>query len=310
MNKLHQWTQSQLCMGTVVSIKVVSSRDAEDAAQSSVEQAFALIRQVEHVCSRFDEDSEVRRLCQHSGVPIRVSDMLFNVIQFAWEVADTTGGVFDMTLGHRLESYGFNRHYLTEETTAAASSAVQSEHSYLDVVLDEDNHTILLKKPLLIDLGAVAKGFAVDLAVTVLNSYEGFLIDAGGDLYAGGHNESGNPWLIGIQHPFHKSETMGTLQLTNAAICTSGSYERPSPIAEHTHHLIDPHTGASPADIVSCTVIAPFAMMADAFSTAAFILGPTQGAELLGDMELEGLWITSALHVHMTKEMGSYHYEQ
>ncbi|UOF92576.1 FAD:protein FMN transferase [Fodinisporobacter ferrooxydans] len=307
------FVQSTLCMGTVVSVKVVTAH-AEMEAKECMTRAFDAFHFVERVCSRFHEQSELRRLSMHVATPVRASDILFEAIRFAWAVANLTGGVFDPTIGHTLETYGFNRHYLTGDRIESNPwttwmDNAENSVSYLDVELNEENRTVLLRKPLLLDLGAVAKGLAVDIAAKELNDFEGFVIDAGGDLYVGGMNEQEEPWLIGIQHPYRKEESICSVRVTDMAVCTSGSYERKSPVKERTHHLIDPRSGTSQPDIVSCTVIAPFAMMADAFSTAAFILGHEQGVRQLEQVDLDGLLITPNLDIYTTNQMKRYLYE-
>ncbi|MFD0771825.1 FAD:protein FMN transferase [Bacillus sp. CGMCC 1.60114] len=300
------YEQSALYMGTIIHIKVVTSH-TERYIKEKVGKAFQAFYAVEELCSRFNHQSELRRLCTQSSKAIQVSHILFEAVRFAWQVADLTQGTFDLTLGHTLEEYGFNRHYLTGEELVS-STVVPA--NYQDVILDEEKRTILLKKPLLLDLGAVAKGLAVDLAVQELRDFEGFVIDAGGDIFASGTNEKGEPWVIGIQHPFQKEKTICKVQLTNQAVCTSGSYERKSPVQMNEHHLIHPHLGTSQSNIVSCTVIASFTMMADAFSTAAFLLGRKEGATLLKNVDLEGIWITSSLDINMTQGMEEYLYER
>jgi thiamine biosynthesis lipoprotein len=163
--------------------------------------------------------------------------------------------------------------------------------------LNEQDRTLNLLKPLVIDLGAVAKGFAIDLAAHELKEFDGFLINAGGDLFAGGTNESGNPWRIGIQHPEQKEHIIETIEISNEAICTSGSYERRSSKIADIHHLIHPKTKQSPNDWISCSVIAPFAMMADAISTASFLLGLDEGKSLIEQADLKGILITSGLQI-------------
>ena len=299
------FVKSKLFMDTVVSIKIITSR-AKTEMEASMARAFAAFYHVESVCSRFNNLSEISRLSAQIGTPIPVSSILFEAIRFAWEVADFTEGAFDPTLGNTLGLYGFNRDYLTGYQSVPTTSNTHSPVSYLDLDLNEEDQTILLRKPLILDLGAIAKGLAIDLAIKELSQYEGFFIDAGGDIFAGGMNEYEEPWKVGIRHPREKKEIIRTLQLTNNAVCTSGSYERVSPIEKDTHHLINPHSGMSQLDILSCTVIAPFAMMADAFSTAAFILGAEKGIRQLELTGLDGLLITPNLEMSMTKEMGRY----
>lgn len=304
-NVRQSFMKSQLFMDTVVSIKIVSSR-AKTEIEESMARAFAAFYQVESVCSRFNSQSEISRLSTQIGTPVPVSSILFEAIRFAWEVADFTEGAFDPTMGNTLGLYGFNRDYLTGYQSAPITSNPDSPVSYRDLDLNEEEQTILLRKPLVLDLGAIAKGLAVDLAVKVLSLFEGFFIDAGGDIFASGMNEFEEPWRVGIRHPREKEEIIRTLQLTNMAVCTSGSYERVSPIKKDAHHLINPHSGIPQSNILSCTVVAPFTMLADAFSTAAFILGAEKGIRQLELAGLDGILITPTLDMPMTKDLRRY----
>ena len=299
------FVKSRLFMDTVVSIKIVTTR-AKAEVEESMARAFAAFYNVESVCSRFNNQSEISRLSTRIGTPVPVSSILFQAIRFACEVADITEGAFDPTLGNTLGLYGFNRDYLTGYQAIPKTFDPNPPVSYLDLDLNEEEQTILLRKPLTLDLGAIAKGLAVDLAVKELSSFEGFFIDAGGDIFASGLNECEEAWRVGIRHPREREKIIRTLQLTNMSVCTSGSYERVSPIKKDAHHLINPHFGISKSDILSCTVIAPFAILADAFSTAAFILGAEQGIRQLELVELDGILITPTMEMTMTKEMRRY----
>lgn len=268
-------------MGTVVSIEV-------DAPQGAVTQAFEWFRQVEAVCSRFDPASELRRL--PVGKPTRASPILFEAVSFALKVADETDGAFDPTLGSRMAARGYNRHYVT---ALAVDAPGLDEASFRDVVLDANRHTILLERPLTLDLGAVAKGLAVDAAARELQRFRNFCIDAGGDLYFGGCNLAGKPWSVGIRHPRHREELVDRFHVSDRAVCTSGDYERGA-------HILDPRDEAAVLRVASATVIGPNAMLADALATAAFVLGPEQGIALLDRMGVQGLLITPALEQHRT----------
>ena len=307
-NKKVSYTKSSLFMDTVVSLKVITTKPSAEV-NNCMYMAFQAFRKVEDVCSRFNQESEVMQLLNHARVPIVVSDILFETIRFAYEVAKLTKGVFDPTVGCTLESYGFNRHYLTRnkiESNLDPTTPV----SYKDIVLNNEYKTVLLKKPLIIDLGAVAKGFAIDLAAKALSQFEGYLVDAGGDIYAGGLNEEDELWSIGIRNPLNTDHTIHTLKVSNMAVCTSGNYERVSPNDENKQHLINPSTGKTAKDSISSTVLAPFAMMTDAFSTVAFILGKEDGIKLLEDHDINGIIITPSLSSYMTKEMEDYLYDE
>jgi FAD:protein FMN transferase len=272
-------------MGTVVSIEV-------DAPEAVVMQAFEWFRLVETHCSRFDAASELRRL--PVGAPTRASPILFEAVCFALKVALESGGAFDPTLGSRMAARGYNRHYATRATSDAPGT---DDASFRDVLLDARAQTILLKRPLTLDLGAVAKGLAVDAAARELQSYRDFCIDAGGDMYFGGHNPHGEPWRVGIRHPRNRDELVDRLRVSDRAVCTSGDYERGA-------HILDPRDSATAVRVASATVIAPNAMLADALATAAFVLGPEQGIALLDRMGVEGLLITPALERYSTRGFG------
>jgi thiamine biosynthesis lipoprotein len=285
--------KTRLFMDTVVDIQVVAWK-SEDQAIDRINRAFHAFRTVEQACSRFSPDSELMVACRQIGTPVAVSPFVFEPLKFALEIAEWTGGLFDPTVGKAMEQYGFNRHYLTRQSIQSPAS---DSVSYRDIVLNEQDRTLCLLKPLVIDLGAVAKGFAIDLAAHELKEFDGFLVNAGGDLYAGGTDDNGNPWRIGIQHPEQKEQMIETIEISNEAICTSGSYERKSPITSDIHHLIHPKTKHSPNDWISCSVVAPFAMMADAISTSSFLLGLDGGKSLIEQADLKGILITSNLQV-------------
>ncbi len=297
--------RSTVAMDTLVSITVMSPR-AEDAVAERVDRALGWFRHVEEICSRFEARSEVSDLASRVGVPVRVSPVLFAATRVALEVARLSSGAFDPTIGQALEQRGFNRQYVIGQsvTTRLAPAAP----TYRDVHLDPERGAIMLRQPLLLDLGAVAKGLAIDLAARELAVLPcvGYAIDAGGDLYVQGHAAWGGPWRVGVRHPRQANALWEVLRVSSAAVCTSGGYERPSPVAAGEHHLLDPRTGRSPTAVASVTVVAPTAMLADALATAAFILGPTRGLRLLERQRVEGLIVSSTLQARATRGFARY----
>lgn len=284
-------------MGTIVTVQVVghaSDPPEITAREQSVERALAWFQRVEDCCTRFDPASELRRLTAHIGEAIPVSDLLFEVVQFALAVAEASGGAFDPTVGASMERHGFNRHYRTGLVSPTAVE-LPGAASYRDVQLDPARKTIQLFRPLVLDLGAVAKGLAIDMAARELRSFEHFAIDAGGDLYLGGSNAAGEPWSVGIRHPRRDRELIEMVQLSNSAVCTSGDYERRSSADNPGHHILDPRTGSAVESVASVTVVAPTAMAADALATAAFVLGPKDGIHFLEQQGVSGLILTPTL---------------
>lgn len=278
-------------MGTTVTIEVL-----RDGAEEAIGRAFTWFQSIEDVCTRFDERSELMQLTARVGVPVPASPILFEAVRFALHVAGESSGAFDPTVGHRMAARGFNREHRTGHVAAAPH--VDDQVSYRDVEVDADRRTITLHRPLVLDLGAVAKGLAVDVAARELQPFEDFAIDAGGDLYLGGHNADGEAWSIGIRHPRATGDFIDAVHVSDAAVCTSGDYERRTD--RGTHHILDPRTGESAAAVASATVVASGAMLADALATAAFVLGPREGVPFLERHRVEGLIVMADLEMHVT----------
>lgn len=281
-------------MGTLVTIHVVPA-----GGEEAIDRAFEWFYHIEECCTRFDKRSELMQLTTRVGVPVKTSAILYEAVRFALMVAEETDGAFDPTVGHKMAARGFNREHRTGEIVRPFV-APPGDVSYRDVELDPAGKTITLLRPLVLDLGAVAKGLAVDTAARELEPFSDFAINAGGDLYFGGCNPQGTPWHAGIRHPRLDNELIDSLHVSNRAVCTSGDYERRTPGGEQ-HHILDPRQGVSPCAVASATVVAPNAMLADALATAAFVLGPVEGIDLLHRLGVEGLIVTPELERHETK---------
>jgi FAD:protein FMN transferase len=264
--------RTEVLMGTIVTIHVV---EETPGAHDAIERAFGWFRDIEARCTRFDAGSELMQLCAGAGEAVQVSPTVFEAVRFAIAVAADTGGAFDPVITKMGRDSG------------NISRGHRRGASYRDVEIDDDARTIALRRPLTIDLGAVAKGLAVDAAARELRSLRDFAIDAGGDLYLGGCNPDGAPWSVGIRHP-RGDALLETIRVSDMAVCTSGDYERPG-------HIRDPRAGAAPDSVASVTVVAPGAMLADALGTAAFVLGPVEGLRLFERQGVEGLIVAASL---------------
>jgi FAD:protein FMN transferase len=298
------FTRTAILMDTFVAIEVVAPKGAPEPS-AAMERALGWFAEVEVRCSRFDPKSEVMRLTRLAGSPVRVSKLLFEVVRFALTIAEASGGAFDPAVGHVLEARGFNRDYRTGQAVDSGL-APEARPTYRDVRLDPAHSTITLKRPLILDLGGVAKGMAIDLAAKELAQYSDFAVDAGGDLYLKGRNPLGRPWRVGIRDPRNEEGLLETLQVSDAAICTSGDYERRAPDESGGHHILDPRTGESADEVASTSVVAPTAMVADALATAAFVLGPERGIRFLERQGVAGLIISPSLERHATADLARY----
>jgi thiamine biosynthesis lipoprotein len=297
-------------MGTVVTIEVVGHAATEPervAREAAVERALAWFRETEACCSRFNAESEICRLVARVGVPVPASPMLLGAVRFALALAEETMGAFDPTVGHLMEARGDNVEYQTG-AIIRTMPPVPVTTSWRDVRVDARAGTIKLRQPLMLDLGAVAKGLAIDLAARELREFEDFAIDAGGDLYFGGTNAMNVPWSVGIRHPREPNALLQTLRGSNVSVCTSGDYERRFTLGADSedHHIVDPRTGQTALASISATVLAPSAMVADALGTAAFVLGGKDGIALLERHGVDGLIVSHSLERYATH--GMHHY--
>src|SRR5438105_9116066 len=229
-----------ISMDTMVNVQVISDQQRAQVEQA-VQRAFAWFDTVEQICTRFDPTSEVMRLIGSAGRPVRVSTLLLEAATFALSLAEQTDGAFDPTVGAQLEQMGFNTNYKTGQRVRSATTV--DRVSYRDVLIDRRAGTILLRQPLVLDLNAVVKGMAVDLAVRELHEYADLCFEAGGDIYVRGRNPVGEAWHIGIQHPRADSLfSARTIRVSDAAVCTSGDYERRAPGTRGEGHIIHART--------------------------------------------------------------------
>jgi thiamine biosynthesis lipoprotein len=282
--------RTEAVMGTLVTIQVVGS---DAGAEDAIARAFGWFHEIETRCTRFDAQSELMQLTARAGMAVPVSAILYEAVRFAVMVAEETGGAFDPTVGHSMETRGFNREHRSG-ATVRTEIAIEGDVSYRDVELDADARTITLRRALTLDLGAVAKGLAVDTAARELAPFRNFAIDAGGDLYLGGLNARSEPWRVGIRHPRREGEMIDHLSASAQAVCTSGDYEA-------GQHILDARSNVPAQAVASATVVASGAMLADALATAAFVLGPEQGIALLERMGVEGLMFTPELERYETR---------
>jgi thiamine biosynthesis lipoprotein len=257
--------------------------DNKELAERVGSDVLAVFHQVDERMSRYREDSEVSRLNREAAAgPVSVSSGLFQVLQKAREVSRLSDGAFDITFG----SVGYFYDFRTgKKPTDEQIQSGLSRVNFRDVILDETNGSVTFRQPgIKIDLGGIAKGYAVDLGVERLVSH-GILharLSAGGDMRLLG-DKRGRPWYVGIRDPRSEDRNAVVLPLQNVAVSTSGDYERffVDDAGERVHHILSPETGKSVQGVQSVTIIGEDALTTDGLSTAVFVLGPEKGLEMI-----------------------------
>jgi len=273
----------QYLMGTLVEIQA-----PDDGA---ITAAFREIARVERLTAKAGE-GELARLnrAAHSG-PVEVSEELFNLLEEALRYRELTLGKFDISLGKLIDLWGFGSE--EEAPHVPAEEEIAPLLAGREVILDKDKRTVRLGPNAELDLGGIAKGYAVDRAIEVLKEHgvSSALVDAGGDIRVLGRKR-GRPFRIGVQHPRKEAEVLGIVELAGGrAIATSGDYERYfTEDGVRYHHILDPATGRPARGSISATIIAPTALEADALATGVFVLGPEAGLALIERLpEVEGI---------------------
>lgn len=269
-------------MGTSMTIEVYGG-DPQSRADA-IDEAFASMVEIDRLMSNYREDSELAHInAQAATLPVRVSDPMWGVLSAAQLVSKRSDGVFDITVGPLVRLWGFHDkqpHVPTETELEHVRPLI----GYQNLVLDSGTHAVSFRKSgVELDLGGIAKGFAVELAGGVLRR-RGFtgLIDAGGNQYLVGHPIAKSSWQIGIEDPDKPGTLLGVLDVDSGAVSTSGGYHNFFVADGKTYgHLLDPRVLKPSASALSVTIVSPDATLADALSKPAFILGPTAGLRLV-----------------------------
>jgi len=270
--------RSQLVMGTVV--EIMAGGRSTGQLEDAVDAAFAEITRLDRLFSSYRPDSEVSRLSQSAGGGA-VSAETAAVIALGLEVARRSGGAFDLTLGRLKSLWGIEQEHPAvpdRQTVTAALAGIGVNALSLD-----GRQLSKREAQLQIDLGGIAKGYAVDRAVAVLKEHglASAAVNAGGDMYLLGQRPE-RPWRIGIQHPRQKDAVLETVEVRDRAVVTSGDYERFfEQDGQRYHHIFDPQSGFPARGCQSVTVIADSVALGDALATALFVLGPQEGLRLL-----------------------------
>jgi len=309
---------SRVIMGTFANVIAVAAK--AKTAQEGIEAAFREQRRIETLMNYHRTDSELSRMNREAfGKPIKVDRATFEVIQSAMHFSKLSDGAFDVTVGPLVDlwhSAADANSTPTEEELASAQAKVGWEK----VVLDANEATVKFAvEGMKIDLGGIAKGYAVDKSVEAMKKCGvlGGVVDIGGNIRCFGKPPAGKKtWLIGVQDPnavtedFNRGKPLMVLEMTNEAVATSGHYRRFVTVqGRRQSHIIDPHTGSGSDKLVSVTIIAPDAMTADALSTAVSVMGAEKGFRLVEGLEsTEAILVTGHPEQKIVKTSGAQKY--
>ncbi|MBM3254133.1 MAG: FAD:protein FMN transferase [Candidatus Omnitrophica bacterium] len=282
--------ETRLLLGTVVNITVNGETKRE--LEFAVNEAFGEIAYLETILSRYNKESDIYKInnLKNKTKPIKVHRETFELIKKSIELGKLSRGAFDITCLPILELWGFGNKAILKIPDEKRIKATLKNVGFDKIVLDEEKETVsFLNNSIKIDLGGIAKGYAVDRAIAVLRKrgIKSAIVDAGGDLYCLGGKVNNLVWSVGIQHPRDRKKLVSKIELNDKAVATSGDYERFVIIEEKKYsHIVNPKTGYPIEGVpMSVTIIAKDCTTADALSTAIFVLGAERGLKLLNSLQ-------------------------
>ena len=266
-------------MGSRFDITVVAKDPVE--GDKYIDMAISEITRIEKLISSWDFNSQTSEINRNAGVkPVKVDAELFNLIQRAVGISQLTDGAFDISYASMDKIWKFDGS-MTVMPTADSIKASVSKVGYQNIILDKDIGTVFLKlKGMKIGFGAIGKGYAADKAKDLLKSkgVVAGIINASGDMNTWGKQPDGKAWKVAITNPMDKNKVFALLPITNGAVVTSGNYEKYVTFNNVRYtHIIDPRTGYPATGIISVTVFAPKAELADALATSVFVMGIEAG---------------------------------
>ena len=289
------------------------------------EEAFKELSQAVHddllyyhelfdIYNAYDGVNNLKTINDNAGIaPVKVDRAIIDLLLDCREYYDLTGGKVNAAMGsvlrlwHEARNDGINdpRNASLPDMEALQEAAKHTD--FASVIIDEAASTVFIEDPAVqLDVGAVAKGWATQRAAE--NAPKGMLISVGGNVCATGPKlESGTPWVIGIQDPDAADKNLHTVFVKEHSVVTSGDYQRTYWVeGKPYHHIIDPDTLMPGAYWRSVSIICPDSGLADALSTALFLMSREEGEALLKSCGGEALWVDANGQEFMTdgfKEM-------
>ncbi len=297
-------TRDIFSMDTYMNIKAYGV-NADIAINSAENEIYRL----EKNFSVTDENSEVYKLNHSQGKAITVCDDMKKLIDFSTDMCRETGGLLDISAYPVSCLWGFT----TDEFNIPTQEEINEKLEYVDYSkINIYGNEITLPYGFEIDLGAVAKGYTSDRIADILieNGIESAIINLGGNVHALGKKPDGSLWNVAVANPFSPAETLGTVQVTDKAVVTSGNYQRyfTGDNGKNYCHIINPFTGyPAESGLVSVTVIGENGALCDALSTALFVMGKEKAVEYMKNQpDLSYILVEEKGNITISENISSY----
>ena len=285
-------------MGTAINVELWHADAVEGRAQ--IQAVMDEMHRIDSLMSTYKPESELSQVnAWAASGPVMVSKELLALITRALEYSDITQGAFDITYASAGQYYNYRK---GSKPNREQLAGVLPTINYRLVRLDQESSTVQYLQPgVRIDLGGIAKGYAVDRGIAILQAAgaRNALVSAGGDTRVIGRHWD-HPWKIGIRDPRNNDGIVSMIPLEDAAISTSGDYERYfDEEGVRYHHILNPATGDSPREVHSTSIIGTNATDTDALSTSIFVMGVDRGLKLVNSLpDTEAIIIDNRGRMH------------
>jgi thiamine biosynthesis lipoprotein len=275
-----------ILMGSRFDITVVANSQAQGDAY--ILMAVNEIKRIENIISSWKPDTETSKINRDAGIkPVKVSTELFNLIKRALAISKLTDGAFDISYAAMDKIWHFDGSMTKMPDPETIKNSVRNV-GYQHIILNEAKQTVFLeRKGMKIGFGAIGKGYAADKAKQLLQSkgVTAGIINASGDMNTWGRQPDGKEWTVAITNPMDKNKAFGLFSISDRAVVTSGDYEKFVRFNGVRYaHIINPKTGYPATGIISATVFAPKAELADALATSVFVMGKEVGIDRINQI--------------------------
>lgn len=262
------------------------------SVEKNINKAIDEIVRIEKLISDWKSDSQVSQINQNAGIkPVKVDREVIELTKRALYFSILTDGAFDISFAAMDKIWKFDGSIEEIPSQEIIQKAIE-KIGYQHIIINEEESTIFLEQQgMKIGFGSTGKGYAADKAREIMQNLgiKAGIIDASGDMTTWGTQPNGKPWKIGITNPIHRYKYADILSLKNAAVTTSGDYEKYVMIDGIRYsHIINPKTGMPSSGLTSVTVIGPNAEMCNGFSTSIMVLGKEKGLALINQQSAYG----------------------
>ncbi len=299
----------------VKTVKIMGSRFdltvvAKDSTQGYeyIDIAINEISRIEKLISSWDAESQTSLINKNAGIkPVKVDRELFELIERAKQISKITDGAFDISFASVDKIWRFDGSMTRKPTDEEITNSV-AKIGYQNIIMDFEDQTVFLKqKGMKIGFGAIGKGYAADKVRTMLKGkgVTAGIINASGDLTTWGHQPNGADWMVGITNPLNKNKVFSWFPIVDAAVATSGNYEKFVEFDGVKYsHIIDPRTGYPATGLVSVTIFANSAELCDALATSIFITGTETGIDIINQIKgVECIVVDDQNKIHTSKNI-------